>query len=194
MDQDSVVDGSLIRAYQAAVDAQPERKCLAPAINGNGRSSKTEISCIEYAITSGNLVRVNLFDEIGLYDEGLFIDCVDFDFSLRLRRAGHAIYRVPNASMEHHLGEDADVPGFLEKFYDRHSPVRRYYQTRNYLYLAERYLLQFPGFIIKLGLLQILLTVLIGFLDPSPVRSYRAVIRGIKDYVARKDGPYMEPA
>lgn len=194
MDQDSVVDGSFIEAYRAAIAANPKRECLVPVIAGDRRGIETEVSPVSYAITSGNLVRVALFDEIGLYDEGLFIDCVDFDFSLRLRRAGHAIYRVPNASMEHYLGEAAVLPGFLRGFYARHSPVRRYYQTRNYLYLAERYLFGFPKFIIKLGLLQITLTLLIGFLDPNPLNSYRAVVRGLKDYFARKQGPYLEPA
>jgi len=194
MDQDSVVDGSLIQAYQAAVERDPGRVCLAPMIAGNGASRQASGGVIRYAITSGNLVRVSLFNQIGLYDEGFFIDCIDFDFSLRLRRAGHSLYRVPDAVMRHQLGEAVAVPGFLRRHYALHSPTRRYYMYRNYLYMVERYWRDFPVFIVKLTLSQLLLTVLIGFLDPRPLESYRAIARGIRDYVARKDGPYVERA
>jgi len=59
---------------------------------------------------------------------------------------------------------------------------------------VERYWRDFPMFIGKLTLTQILLTLLIGFLDPRPLESYRAIVRGIRDYLARRDGPYVERA
>ena len=192
MDQDSVVDGSMIQAYQAAVERDPGRVCLAPRITDNGASRQATGGVIRYAITSGNLVRVSLFDEIGLYDEGFFIDCIDFDFSLRLRRAGYSLYRVPDAVMRHQLGEAVNVPGFLRGYYALHSPTRRYYMYRNFMYMVERYWRDFPIFVAKLTLTQILLTLLIGFLDPRPLESYRAIARGIRDYLARRDGPYVE--
>jgi len=96
--------------------------------------------------------------------------------------------------MQHQLGHPIEVPAALRGFYALHSPVRRYYMYRNYMYMAERYLFEFPLFIVKLGLAQVFLLILIGFLDPSPVASYRAVARGIGDYVARRDGPYAERA
>ncbi len=137
-------------------------------------------------------MRASVFDEIGLYDEGFFVDCIDFDFCLRLRRAGYAIHRVPAALMEHQLGDTVELPSAVRKYYARHSPVRRYYMYRNYLYLAERYLFIFPGFIVKLGLAQMLLLLLIGFLDSRPLASYRAIMRGIWDYALRREGRYVE--
>jgi rhamnosyltransferase len=194
MDQDSVVDGSFIEAYRAAVEQDPARVCLAPRITTSSRRKDAvggEISC---AITSGNLVRVSLFDQVGFYDESFFIDCIDFDFCLRLRRAGYAVHRVPAALMEHQLGDAVDLPQAVRKYYARHSPVRRYYMYRNFMYMAERYLFKFPGFIVKLGLSSILLLILIGFMDPSPLASFRAIARGLWDYALRKDGRYMERA
>src|SRR5207247_9483384 len=140
MDQDSVVDGSMIQAYQAAVERDRSRVCLAPMIAGNGATRHATGGVIRYAITSGNLVRVSLFDQVGLYDEGFFVDCVDFDFSLRLRRAGYAVHRVSNAFTQHQLGEVNEVPSFLSRYYAEHSPVRRYYMSWNFLSMMERYL------------------------------------------------------
>jgi rhamnosyltransferase len=190
MDQDSVVDRSFIAAYQAALEAAPELVCLTPRITTRSRRKDAAGGEISYAITSGNLVRVSLFDQIGLYDEGFFIDCIDFDFCLRLRRAGYAIHRVPNALMQHQLGDSVDLPKAVQKYYARHSPVRRYYMYRNYMYMAERHFFKFPGFIGKLGLAQMLLLLLIGFLDPRPLASYQAIARGMWDYALRREGPY----
>jgi len=194
MDQDSVVDGLLMKTYRAALERDPAMVCLTPRIVGRSRKKDGVGGKISYAITSGNLVRVSVFDQIGLYDEGFFVDCIDFDFCLRLRRAGYAVHRVPAALMEHQLGDEVDLPRAVEKYYARHTPIRRYYMYRNFLYLMERYLFDFPGFIFKLGLSSMLLLVFAGFLDARPLASYRAVARGIWDYVTRKNGPYVEHA
>jgi rhamnosyltransferase len=190
MDQDSLVDPTFVSAFQAAVEQDSACVCLAPTTAYNGRIPDQPFGEVGYAITSGNLVRLSVFDSVGLYDEGLFIDCVDFDFSLRVRRAGYAVHRVPAAVMHHQLGEAVDVPRFVSKYYASHSPVRRYYMYRNYLYLAERYFFRFPLFILKLGALQLLLCVLIPFFDRRPGESFRAIARGVADYLARRRGAY----
>jgi len=192
MDQDSLVDGSLIEAYAAAVAENPKCVCLTPQITTNNNTKDVAGGQISYAITSGNLVRVSVFDQIGLYDEGFFVDYIDFDFCLRLRRAGYAIHRVPAAMMEHRLGDSVELPTVARKYYARHSPVRRYYMYRNFLYMAERYLFDFPGFVFKVGLSLMLRLLFIGFLDVSPLASYRAIARGLWDYALRKKGRYME--
>jgi rhamnosyltransferase len=190
MDQDSSVDPGLIAAYARALTTHPERVCLTPTImTGARRGAPAADDVVAYAITSGNLVRTDVCEAVGGYDEGLFIDCVDFDFCLRLRRAGHAVHRVADAFMHHRLGEERDVPAFARRFYALHSPVRRYYMYRNYLYLAERHMLRFPGFIAKLGLGQMILLPLIGLFDTTPMRSYGAVVRGVAHWVTRRRGP-----
>jgi rhamnosyltransferase len=194
MDQDSVVEGSFIAAYQAALEQEPELVCLTPRITTRKRKKDARGGAISYAITSGNLVRVKVFDEIGLYDEGFFVDGIDFDFCLRLRRAGYAINRAPAALMQHQLGDAVDLPEAVRSHYAVHSPLRRYYMYRNFLYLAERYWLEFPGFMLKLALSHMLLLLLIGFLDPNPLASYRAVARGTWDYSVRKKGRFVESA
>ena len=190
MDQDSAVAGDMIKAYQSAVLPGSRVASLSPRISKQKTVSDSVSVDIRSAITSGNLVLISVFDKVGPYDEGFFIDCIDFDFSLRLRRAGYRLLRVQNAEMQHQLGEPTKLPTYLTKFYAQHSPLRRYYMTRNYFYLAERYLLHFPVFIIKLGILRIALFVLIAFLDRAPLSSYCAVARGVRDYVARRHGPY----
>jgi rhamnosyltransferase len=190
MDQDSIAHSRMISAYQSAVMLDCDAVSLSPRISREAAVNESICVDIKSAITSGNLVHIGVFDKIGAYDEGFFIDCIDFDFSLRLRRAGYKLLRIENAEMQHQLGEPTKLPTFIGKFYARHSALRRYYMTRNYLYLAERHLFRFPIFIIKLGILRIVLFVLMIFLDRPPLSSYRAVARGLYDYFARKHGPY----
>jgi len=57
MDLDSLVDGSIIRAYQAAVVRDAGRKCLSPTMS-NGAKAEAESGEVSYAIGFGKLVRV----------------------------------------------------------------------------------------------------------------------------------------
>lgn len=194
MDQDSVVDSGLIRAYAAAIARDPSLVCLSPRIVAGAGAEEAASRVVAYAITSGNLVRGSLFNEIGLYDEGFFVDCIDFDFCLRLRRAGYVVYRESQATMQHQLGEVMTVPTLAGRFYARHSPVRRYYMSRNFMYLMERYLARFPAFIVKLAVSYLILAVFIGFLDTRPLASYRAAAHGVRDWMFRRLGPMPEGA
>jgi hypothetical protein len=47
-------------------------------------------------------------------------------------------------------------------------------------------------FILKIAVARVLLPVLIGFYDPSPLKSYRALVKGLWDDLGRKDGSYVE--
>jgi rhamnosyltransferase len=192
MDQDSVADCDMIQAYRAAVERDPRLVCLSPCITKSATKVGAPSGVVPYAITSGSLVRVSVFDQIGLYDEGFFVDCIDFDLSLRLRRAGYAVHRVAAALMQHQLGEVRDVPNFVRRCYAEHSPVRRYYMSRNFLYMVERHFLRFPVFILKLAISHVVLLLLIGIYDRTPLRSYRAIGKGVWDYLARRDGIYEE--
>lgn len=193
MDQDSIVGPKFLAACAAAVGENSSRRCLAAAIRPAADHSPVVggNTSVSYAITSGSLISLSVFETIGPYDEGFFIDCVDFDFSLRLRRAGIGITRVGEATLRHQLGDAVPLPRWVGRVFARHSPGRRYYMYRNYLYLAERYVTAFPGFVLKLGMLQLVQTVLIAAYDAKPAASYAAVMRGIRDYVARRTGPEL---
>ncbi|MDB4888777.1 MAG: glycosyltransferase family 2 protein [Gemmatimonadetes bacterium] len=190
MDQDSVVAESMMAAYERAVARGPERVCLAPTLASRAAAGDPSDVPVSAAITSGNLVRVSLFDSVGLYDEGLFIDAVDFDFCLRVRAAGHSIFRVSDALMHHRVGDPFDGPRVLRRLYVQHDAARRYYISRNFLYLAQRHGLLFPWFIAKLAALHLVHVVLVGAFDPRARQSYRAMWQGIRDFFGRRVGPY----
>lgn len=191
MDQDSEVEPGLVAAYSAAHDRAPSCRSFSPEIvsESAARDAGGADHDVAYAISSGHLVHLSVFDAIGDYDEGFFIDCIDFDICLRLRAAGLRTRRVHGARMRHQLGDAVSVPAWVRPFYARHSPARRYYMYRNYLFLVRRHVLRFPGFVLKLGALQAILTVLIAAYDERPSASYRAAWRGVRDFLGGRTGP-----
>jgi rhamnosyltransferase len=190
MDQDSLVGDGMIDAYVDALRMAPDLVCLTPRVAWNGKPAAEGEGAVEYAITSGNLVNLQVLEQVGLYDEALFIDCVDFEISLRLRRAGHRIHRVGAALMHHQLGEAHPIPAWLARIHSWHSPVRRYYMMRNHLYLGARYFSTFPAFIARLTLLQFAQVVTVAALGKERVASLRHMVRGVRHFLEGRVGRY----
>lgn len=192
MDQDSLVDDRMIDCFCEKINSTDNVVCLTPCMIVNGRSWRKTSGTVSYAITSGNLIKVAIFQDVGLYDEGLFIDCVDFDFSLRVRMAGFKIHQVPGSILKHELGDQDVGLNKASRYYVSHPPLRRYYIFRNQMYIFERYIVKFPIFVAKLTLANFVLLVMMMFFDKNPIRSLRFSLRGIDDYFKRKTGEYRE--
>jgi rhamnosyltransferase len=192
MDQDSKVEPTMINKYIDAITEMPDEVCLTPCIKLNGKPTVAFSGLVQYAITSGNLVKTEIFSKIGLYNEDMFIDAVDFDFSLRVRRSGWNILRVAGAYMHHELGEQHSVTGPFSRFYTRHSPIRRYYAYRNWLYLAKNYIHDFPLFTAKFAFAHLMLFITMIFYDRNPTQSLAYAMRGIRDFFYGRSGRYTK--
>ncbi|MBW9111868.1 glycosyltransferase family 2 protein [Microbacterium ureisolvens] len=91
-------------------------------------------------ISSGALFSREVVERIGLHDEGLFIDYVDHDISLRARRRGLKNLKAFDVVLDHRFG--GAVPRRLfgrDFFVADYSPMRQYYMSRNRLVLIRRY-------------------------------------------------------
>ena len=191
MDQDSTPDRGMITAFCAASDRSPDIRCMSPVIADRGKARRTQVQVLSYAITSGNLVHHKVYEKAGTYREALFIDGVDFDFSLRVRRAGFQIHLIPEAHLYHRLG-DEKPEGVLMHWYTRHSPVRRYYMYRNLVYLLRWHGLRFPVFAAKTLVAHAMLLLMILRHDPRPWTSYRFAVRGVCDALRGRTGRIPE--
>ena len=59
---------------------------------------------VDFLISSGSLIPVDILKTIGLMDESFFIDYVDTEWCLRARSVGLKIFGSYNALMSHSLG------------------------------------------------------------------------------------------
>lgn len=96
-------------------------------------------------ISSGNIVSIQAWKDVGGFDEGLFIDYVDFDFDYRLKIKQYNLYRVNDVTFEHEIGEPikkgwvAKILGLDHKILFDHSAERLFYINRNRIIVRKRY-------------------------------------------------------
>ena len=103
-------------------------------------SNMNSYEYVDADITSGNLLRKEVFEKVGFFDDSLFIDLVDTDFCMRLNEKNIKMIKVRDAILYHSLGESQSVKSIFGKFNtSNHSALRRYYMTRNRFYTWEKY-------------------------------------------------------
>lgn len=135
-------------------------------------------------ITSGNLVKTATYREIGFYEEKLFIDYVDHEFCLRLKKYNKKILYVPNAILLHNLGI-TQTGNFLNRkvAYTNHSSLRRYYITRNRMYVWAKYLAIAPKWVIKNMIAFFKEIIKIILYENDKKRKFKMILKGINDAV-----------
>lgn len=101
----------------------------------------------DIVIASGNLVNLKHFNNIGRFDDNLFIDMVDYDFSHKVIINDLKIFFLHNIYIIHELGEVFKRKNLItRKIKEKieHNSQRVYYITRNRLYLSKIYRKYFP--------------------------------------------------
>ena len=149
-----------------------------------------EWTSLRDVITSGCLIALTTFAQVGLFDERLFIDAVDLDFSLRCRERGLLIIEGRSTPMAHSLGQIQEHCWlFLRVRTTNHSPQRRYFITRNHLYVFFRYR-KVDWRWAWLGLMVLLLeSVAVVAFERQRWQKARAICHGLADFLRRRFGP-----
>lgn len=101
---------------------------------------------ISQALASGMLISSEALKQIGLMDETLFVDWVDFEWCWKARAKGYKIIGCADVIVKHHLGDQCiDIikhpwgdltKKIMQISYTVRSPIRDYYIIRNTVYLA----------------------------------------------------------
>lgn len=101
-----------------------------------------------FAIASGSLISAGAIRAVGAMNDRYFIDYIDVEFSLRLRRHGYHLIAVGAARLRHRLGqyEERRLLGRTVAV-THHSAWRRYHQYRNRIWTWRRYGLGEPAFL-----------------------------------------------
>jgi rhamnosyltransferase len=82
-----------------------------------------------FLIASGSLVRIDVLRSVGGMMDELFIDYIDVEWSYRAQSKGFVLFATSSSRMSHLIG-DARIK-FFGRTISKHSPLRRYYLTRN---------------------------------------------------------------
>lgn len=149
------------------------------------RKTYNRYTSVDYTLSSGSLMPIKIFDEVGLFNESLFIDSVDHDFCWRLKNKSYDIFIDEDVGLPHMLGENQikvmkiriNVP----------SPIRHYYVFRNWCFMfrAPHVSLKFKIRLAKTFIFKAIFFSL--FVSPRMKRS-RYIIKGLYDGILGRYG------
>ena len=183
LDQDSVSFPSLIELYEKHISL-PFVGMLTCLIQDRNFDDKKEIGSgfieVNSCITSGSLMNMNAYQKTDGFDRRMFIDSVDFEMCIQLRKAGYKIYRINEIGLLHEVGHGKNV-SLLGKRYIayNHSPFRQYYMARNHIYLARKY--PDEKKLLKEMLREMRSYLLILFYEDQKLQKIKARVKGVWD-------------
>jgi rhamnosyltransferase len=141
--------------------------------------------------TSGNLLSLTVFEAAGSFEEKLFIDFVDHEYCLRLKRLGYRVIQSNRAVLHHVIGNNLRSINLLSKpiVISNHSPLRRYYIMRNRLWVAANYP-EFKRFIWidRRRIFAEIVTILLC--EDRKIEKFRMMIAGLHDYLHSNMGKF----
>jgi rhamnosyltransferase len=143
------------------------------------------------AITSGSLLQAQTVQQCGLFVDELFIDGVDHEYSLRLRKAGFPLYECADAILLHSPGAPRHhkFPGGKRFQTANYSPIRRYYQERNKIWIARHYARTFPRFCLRIFVVSLKDFIKIWLVEPDDkLRKATYFLRGTLDGIRGRYG------
>ena len=184
LDQDSVSTDGLIREYRDFLENCSEKNigCLTcNIVDRNFSLEKREAGFedIDYCITSGSLMNVEITLSVGGFDESMFIDKVDCDVCINLRQHGYRIVRIAYEGLLHEIGHAKQINlGFRKWELYNHSSFRRYYMCRNDSYLLRKY---HNGYVFKMFLKEIFQFFLVLLFEEDKKEKAGKSIKGFFD-------------
>ncbi len=190
MDQDSHFEENGFLEFSKKMNAHRDAGILSPRhVLGNEsiKSTKTEWESVPVVMTSGNLLNLSVFSRVGPFHEPLFIDYVDHEFCFRLRKMGFLVWRNNKVILMHSLGELREERRLGLTFRPtNHSPLRRYYMTRNRLYVMFHYkrVLIPELFALTKEILKFVL------FEKMKREKLKFIVHGVFDFLRKKYGPF----
>lgn len=161
--------------------------------NGKNHIIKESVSEVITVMTSGNLLNLKAFQQIGEFKENYFIDYVDHEYCLRLNKNKYKILVMNNIILHHSLGNISvhKIFGYNIKC-TNHSYLRRYYIMRNRLDVIFSYINEYPKFCLNeiksiiIGILKIVL------FEQNKVLKFKYMFYGFRDFMSNKFGNFNE--
>jgi rhamnosyltransferase len=189
LDQDSVLPRDVVEALAGYLE-DPTIGIAAPTPWDAAHDSsydtlaalRSEVADRTDVITSGMLVRRSALERVGAFREDFFVDFVDIDFCLRLRRAGLRIVQDQRLKLPHSLG-DRRVHGVGPlRIQVVHYPVwRLYWIARGASTLMRENVVRDPAWSLKAVLFLASWTWRTAAFEDTRVQHVAALARGMRD-------------
>ncbi len=202
LDQDSEIPHGSVSKIMAdfnSLEDSTKEKCAIVAYKYSERNIDTKSADenpekfkeVKIILTSGNIIKLSALDKIGYFEEKLFIDQVDNDIDFRFRKNGYIILQSNHHYIIHELGEAKKKMGFV---ITNHSPIRRYYLSRNSVYIFKNYFFFEPKLALRLFIGSIFGGIFkITFFEKEKFKKYRYICEGTFDGIFNRFGKKYNP-
>lgn len=144
---------------------------------------------INWVISSGSFVNLHTYIKIGGFDEEYFIDRIDYDYCMSMKKYAFKTKQLKNVFLFQSLGE---VKRTIIGNISQHTALRHYYVYRNRLYYYNKK--NCGNFIdkIKVLILSIKHIIRILFFEDNKVEKINMLIRAHKDFNNNNMGKYND--
>jgi rhamnosyltransferase len=189
MDQDSTASPGMVEILKDCFVSQEDKSLaiVSPfhliSVTDPPNTSLPSCTEMDTVWTSGNLLSLSAYQDVGPFDEDLFIDFVDHEYCLRLRRNGYRVIQSNVTILHHNIGNNLRKikVASMSLVVSNHSPLRRYYITRNRFWVTRKYR-EFKRFcwVDKRRFWAELVTSML--FEQHKLEKFKMIIRGYLDY------------
>lgn len=190
LDQDSAPQPGLVEQLHRTLEGYPEAGVVGPAPwdETNQRFidprtvARSDVSELPVIITSAMLIRRSAFDATRGFRDEFFVDCVDQDFCLQLRKSGWKVIQDKRILLPHSLGE-MKWHGFGPfKLRATHHPTwRLYWAARNGVILSKENFLSEPKWALSNIAILGYWLITVALFEAPRFEKLQALFRGIGD-------------
>lgn len=137
---------------------------------------------VSFAVASGSLMRVDLFNKVGMFIDKFFIDQIDTEFCLRLLSHDFTIIATSKVVLKHTIGNRKKKKlFFLTIKPNYHSEFRKYTIFRNGVKTVRIYGNKFKGFRILMNRRFVHDFIGVVFFEKHKAVKIKAMLEGILD-------------
>lgn len=140
-------------------------------------------------ITSGSVIDLKIWEEIGRFWEGLFIEGIDDEYCLRLNKFGFKVIIDPRAKLYQVYGEQKHIRKLGVNWYPtNHSPLRIEYLYRNKVIIMKKYFFDQKQYVIFqiLSLFKRMITILVA--EDQRILKIKKILGGISKGLKSEEG------
>lgn len=161
MDQDSILPDNTVTLYEHYIELHKQIGIICPQVIDSRRAYmevKKELNAeyVDFCITSASCTNIKIWEQIGKFDEWLFIDLIDNDFCKRLVVSGYKILKLNELVLNQEFGKIIPKSEKVQQFWVKVSkilhnnnfakfgykkfvsPIRVYYTNRNIIYVNRK--------------------------------------------------------
>jgi rhamnosyltransferase len=197
-DQDSTVPNNFVKTMVMFYDEDSSKSTLAivapryrdSRLGADLAAARVADGGLALAMCSGSLIPLTVLRRIGGFEEDLFIDYVDYEFSLRARAAGYYLKECSAAVLLHAPADPQRRMLFslLPVTTANYSASRRYYLARNLIWMVRHYSFRFPAICLRFVLNFLKDSIKIVLVEDSAREKSLTSIRGVADGLRGKMG------